>query len=196
MKYSIEEIIKNKTATGRNESQIKVYRELHNRFYLNPITIVETGCIRNDKNSCDGWGTLCWHQWARYTKSKVYSIDLSKESISASLNVIGNSKHVNYVLCDSIKYLQNLDENIKIDLLFLDSYDYDGDDENKKKAGLHQLEEIKAVEKNLHDKTFILIDDVFDTNEFSGKGKFSIPYLIEKKWKIINYINTQILLTK
>lgn len=196
MNYSIEEIIKNKTATGRNESQIKVYRELYNRFHLNPITIVETGSIRNYKDSCDGWGTLCWHQWARYTKSKVYSVDLSRESILASLNVIGASKYVNYVLCDSIKYLQNLDQSFKIDLLFLDSYDYDGDEENKKKSSLHQLEEIKAAEKNIHDETFILIDDVFNVKDFDGKGRFSIPYLLDKKWKISNYSNTQILLTK
>lgn len=80
--------------------------------------------------------------------------------------------------------------------MFLDSYDYAGDEKNKKLASEHQLNEIKNAEKNLEASSLILIDDIFNTSSFQGKGELSIPYLLNKGWKIINYADTQILLSK
>jgi len=47
MDTELQELISNKNQTGRNNSQIFVFKELYKRFGFNPITIVETGCIRN-----------------------------------------------------------------------------------------------------------------------------------------------------
>lgn len=196
MNDTILDILNKKVKTGRHQSQINVFKHLHNRFSFNPITILETGCIRNDKDPCDGWGTYCWNLWAERTGSRVFSIDSSKESIASCQNIINSSIYTHYVYSDSIKYLENLPESFKINLLFLDSYDYWGDSENKKKATIHQLNEIKAVEKNLIDTSFILIDDVFDISKFSGKGELSIPYLLSKGWKILHFKDTQIFLSK
>lgn len=196
MNKTILDIISEKPVTGRHSSQIYVFNELFKRFDLNPITIVETGCIRNSSNSGDGWGTVCWNIWAKATYSTIYSVDLSRESIFSCQKVIGPSPFINYIFDDSVRYLKTLKNDFKINLLFLDSLDYYGSEEEKRKSSLHQLEEIKAAEKNLTDRSLILIDDVFDTQQFKGKGELSIPYLLNKQWRIINYSDTQILLSK
>lgn len=198
MKTELENLIKNKISTGRNNSQIKVFTELYKRFAFNPIVILETGCIRNpDANYRfgDGWGTFSWIQWAEKTNSMIFSIDINKEHLNIAQNIIGHSKYVNYSLSDSIEYLKNLPDFFKINLLFLDSFDYHRDEENKKAAAEHQLKEIQACEKNLTENSLILLDDIIDVN-FNGKGALSIPYLISKGWKIINFEETQVLLSK
>lgn len=190
----IDQIHRQLPQTGRQTSQKFLINKLYERFRLDPIIIVETGCIRNDKDSCDGWGTLCWRVWADNTKSLVFSVDMSRISLANCKNIVDQSPFVNYIYCDSIKYLNNLSEQFKIDFLFLDSYDYSENDEYN--CVHHQLNEVKAVEKNLKENSLILIDDVFNLNDFKGKGKLAIPYLLEKNWKIINYQNTQVLLSK
>jgi len=198
MNEELEKLIEIKFKTGRNNSQIKVFKELYKRFQFNPITIVETGCVRNPneiyKNG-DGWGTLSWIQWAERTKSIIFSIDINQYHLNVAKNIIGLNKHVNYALSDSITYLENFPEFLKINLLFLDSFDYCGDENNMKSAEEHQLKEIKACEKNLQENSLILLDDILD-EKFSGKGAQSIPYLISKGWKIINFEDKQILLSK
>lgn len=194
----LEDLISQKTKTGRNNSQIKVFQELYKRFGFNPITIVETGCIRNAneiyKNG-DGWGTLSWLTWAEKTKSMIFSIDINQYHLNVAKNVIGYSKYLNYALSDSVAYLENLPEFFKINLLFLDSFDYCGDEDNRKAAAEHQLKEIKACEKNLNKNSLVLLDDIHD-DKFSGKGALSIPYLLNKGWRIINFEEKQVLLSK
>ena len=100
---------------------------------------------------------------------------------------------VQYTKDDSINYLQNFDK--KIDLLFLDSYDYSGPEENIKKCHQHSLNELKAAWDKLKSKCFILIDDVFNA-EWDGKGKLSIPYLLENGFELVYYTDSQVLLKR
>lgn len=198
MNDQIENIIKEKITTGRNSSQTKVLLEIYNRFNLNPIVIVETGCIRNPNEIYkmgDGWGTISWLLWAKKTNSQIYTVDINQYHLNTAKNVIGNSPHINYVLNDSVEYLQKLPQSFKINLLFLDSFDYCGDEENKKAAAEHQLKEFQACEKNLQENSLVLLDDILDSN-FSGKGALSIPYMMSKGWKIINFQDNQVLLSK
>lgn len=194
MKKTILDIIANLPSTGRMDSQKKVLLSLFERFDFNQILIVETGTIRNSNRAEDGWATLCWKIWSDFTQSKVFTVDKSNESLNSCKKVIGQNPNIFYIYSDSITFLKNLSESFKIDLLVLDSYDWA---ENEKEiCANHQLQEIKAAEKNLTDKSFILIDDVFNLDEFDGKGKLAIPYLLNKKWRIINYADTQVLLSK
>jgi hypothetical protein len=198
MNSELQDLILNKDQTGRNNSQIFVFEELYKRFQFNPITIVETGCIRNPNEiykKGDGWGTLSWIHWAKKTNSIIYSIDINQYHLNVAKNVIGLSPYVNYALSDSVSYLQNLPNYFKINLLFLDSFDYCGDEENKKAAAEHQLKEFQACEKNLQENSLVLLDDILDSN-FSGKGALSIPYMLKNGWKIINFQDNQVLLSK
>lgn len=193
---TILDLINQNPSTGRSSSQNFTFKELFKRFDFNPINIVETGCIRNPNDSCDGWGTFLWRRWADESKSFVYSVDNNSHHLFNCMNVVKYSPRVFYIHNDSVEFLKNLPSSFSIQFLFLDSYDYVGDEHNKRLAAEHQLNEIQAAEKNLSHNSLILIDDIFNTSSFQGKGELAIPYLLNKNWKIINYADTQILLSK
>lgn len=184
-----------KPITGRNSSFLKVI-EILEETYKDPIIIVETGCIRNTTEESkfgDGWSTLNWQYYAEKTNSKVYVVDINEGHLNQSKKIVPPSELIIYYQDDSINFLKNFDK--KIDLLFLDSYDYCGDEENVRKCHNHSLNEIKAAWDKLNEHCFILIDDVFGTN-WDGKGKLSIPYLLENGFELVYFIDSQALLKK
>lgn len=184
-----------KPETGRNKSFLKVI-EILEETYKQPITIVETGCIRNvteESKFGDGWSTLNWEYYCKKTNSKVYVVDINQEHINQSMKIVPSSDFVEYTKDDSVNYLQNFDK--KIDLLFADSYDYCGDAENIFKCHMHSLNEIKAAWDKLKENCFILIDDVF-SDSWDGKGKFSIPYLLENGFELVYFMDSQALLKR
>lgn len=184
-----------KPETGRNGSFSRVIEILENT-YSQPITIVETGCIRNvteESKFGDGWSTLNWEYYATKTGSKVYVVDISEHHINQSKKIVPESEFVTYAEDDSVHYLQEFDK--KIDLLFLDSFDYCGDEENVRACHNHSLNEIKAAWDKLNDSCFILIDDVFD-NTWAGKGQLSIPYLLNNGFEVVYFTDSQVLLKR
>ena len=184
-----------KPITGRNESFVKTI-DILEQTYNHPITIVETGCIRNTTDESkfgDGWSTLNWDYYAKKTDSKVYVVDIDENHLRKSKEVVPSSEYVTYTKDDSINYLKNFSK--KIDLLFLDSYDYCGDEENIRKCHEHSLNEIIAAWDKLNDKCFVLIDDIFN-NEWEGKGKLSVPYLINNGFEVVYYQDSQVLLKR
>lgn len=184
-----------KPETGRNKSFIKVI-EILEQVYNQPITIVETGCIRNTTEESkfgDGWSTLNWEYYAKLNNSKVYVVDIDENHLKKSKEVVPESEWVHYTKDDSVNYLKHFDK--KIDLLFLDSYDYCGDEENIRKCHQHSLNELIAAWDKLNDQCYILIDDVFN-NQWDGKGKLSIPYLLENGFEVVYYIDSQVLLKR
>jgi hypothetical protein len=184
-----------KPETGRNKSFLKVI-EILEETYKEPINIVETGCIRNitdESKFGDGWSTLNWEYYAKKTNSVVYVVDINERHINQSKKIVPESEFVKYTKDDSVNYLKNFDK--KIDLLFVDSFDYCGDEENIKACHNHSLNEIKASWDKLNDKCFILIDDVF-SEEWDGKGKLSIPYLLSHGFEIVYFIDNQILIKR
>lgn len=185
-----------KPETGRNNSFLKVIEILEEK-YNEPITIVETGCIRNvteESKFGDGWSTLNWDYYAKKTNSKVYVVDINEGHLNQSKKIVPPSEFVEYTQDDSVHYLQNFDK--KIDLLFVDSYDYCGDEENIRKCHNHSLNEIIAAWDKLNEHCFILIDDVFSDISWDGKGKLSIPYLLENGFEKVYFIESQVLLKR
>ena len=184
-----------KPETGRNKSFLKVI-EILEQTYNHPITIVETGCIRNTTEESkfgDGWSTLNWEYYCKKTNSKVYVVDINEHHLSKSKEVVPPSEFVEYTKDDSVHYLETFDK--KIDLLFADSYDYCGDAENIKKCHNHSLNEIKAAWDKLNEHCFVLIDDVFN-DKWHGKGELSIPYLLENGFELVYFMDSQVLLKR
>ena len=184
-------VIENKKPiTGRNSSFLKVIEILDNT-YNKPITIVETGCIRNTTEESkigDGWSTLNWEYYAKKTNSKVYVVDINEGHLNQSKKIVPPSEYVEYTQDDSINYLKKFD--MKFVVLFTDSYDYCGDEENIRKCHNHSLNEIKAAWNKLNNKCFILIDDVFNDKNWVGKGELSIPYLLKNGFEADDVIGT------
>ena len=184
-----------KPTTGRNESFLKVI-EILESTYKHPIIIVETGCIRNTTDESkfgDGWSTVNWEYYCKLNNSTVYVVDINSDHLRQSKKIVPESIFVRYTEGDSIEFLTNFDK--KIDLLFLDSYDYCGPEENIKRCHLHSLGEIHAAWNKLNDNCFVLIDDVFN-EDWDGKGKLSIPYLLNNGFKVQYFTDSQVLLKR
>lgn len=184
-----------KPETGRNNSFLKVI-EILEQTYTQPINIVETGCIRNTNDESkfgDGWSTLNWKYYSDKTKSKVFIVDINAGHIEKSKEIVAESELITYYLSDSVEFLRIFDK--KIDLLFLDSFDYCGDAENIRACHNHSLNELKAAWDKLNENCFILIDDVFADN-WDGKGKLTIPYLLENGFELVYFMDNQVLLKR
>lgn len=181
-----------KPITGRNGSFLKVIQSLE-ETYTNPITIVETGCIRNTTEESkfgDGWSTLNWEYYCKRTNSVVYVVDIDERHLSKAKEIVPESEFVHYTKQDSIQYLKQFDK--QIDLLFLDSYDYVGPEENIIACHNHCLNEVLAAWDKLNTHCYVLIDDVFN-NAWDGKGKLAIPYLLNNGFQLVYFQEQQAL---
>jgi hypothetical protein len=184
-----------KPVTGRNDSY-KLVLDLLEKTFTFPIVIVETGCIRNETDQFkmgDGWSTLNWEYYCKKTNSRLFSVDINEQHVNVSKKIVPESEYVKYHVGDSVSYLKDFTEPIH--MLFLDSYDYCGDDENIRKCHEHSLNELLASWHTLNDKCFVLIDDVFD-DTWTGKGKKSIPYLLNNGFALVYFTDSQALLKR
>lgn len=190
------DFLKHKPPTGRNSSFEKTLELLYETFGSTPINIVETGTIREnseEKRYGDGWGTLNWQHYSINTNSKVWSVDNNTVSIDAAKSVVPETENIKYILSDSIEFLHNFKE--KIDLLFLDSYDYCGDEDNINYCLNHTLNEAIVALPKLSENAFVLVDDVFDVS-FGGKGKLVVPYLLDNGFELVHCYDSQALLKR
>ncbi|SNR15670.1 class I SAM-dependent methyltransferase [Tenacibaculum jejuense] len=168
----------------RRDTFAKVLELLHEN---NAKVLLETGTSRNGlKNTKgDGAATIVFGLWAKKNSAKLYSVDIDPISVQESEKEVKNqnlSEYVNVVLSDSVTYLKDFEQNI--DFLYLDSYDYSEKDEDiQKKSQEHHLNEFKAIENKLHDKTVVLIDDC--KLKGGGKGRLVIDYMLKNNWKIL-----------
>ncbi len=143
-------------------------------------TIIETGTARGGESNCigDGGSTLIWAEWAGHFGAVVHSVDIDPKAVSESkLACAMNKDHVHIVCGDSVVFLREFKK--PIDLLYLDSYDFDVDDPLPSQQ--YHLDEIKAAYPMLHSNSVVMIDDC--DLPHGGKGKLVIDYLLEKSWK-------------
>lgn len=146
--------------------------------------IVETGTIRAlDDMGGGGYSTLLFGDYAQHYDKKFWTVDILPEAIELSKKETeGFNKNTNFVISDSVKFLEQFPE--KIDLLYLDSMDCPEYDEPDSPALMesqeHQLKEVKAAYNKLHAGSVILLDDNNFTN--GGKCKLSVAYLLSNGW--------------
>lgn len=192
---TLDEIIASKPPTGRHDSLCRTMEEIHARWGLGPIHIVETGTIRRADDRFrmgDGWATLSWKLWADHTNSRVWTCDLDPHAIETCRRVTGDSDRITYVVGDSVGFLENFPE--PINLLYLDSFDTGPPGSPQVAlACKHQLREIMAAHDKLTDDALVLLDDIPE-DFMNGKGELTLPYLLRRGWKFINVQDTQVLL--
>lgn len=133
--------------------------------------IVETGCARvKDNYSGDGMSTLIFDQYITENGGECYSIDINSNNISFAKSI---TKNVNLICSDSISYLFDfnktlLAKNKYIDLLYLDSFDFDHN--NPHPSSFHHIMELLCIWPSCSKGTIIAVDDNFENG--SGKGKY------------------------
>ncbi len=153
---------------------------------INAKVLIETGTSREGLKGVKSQGaaSIVFGKWAKENEAILHSVDISEESIRVAkmeIEVQKLDKYVELHLSDSVEFLTNFKE--KVDLLYLDSYDYSEDVEVQKKSQEHHLKEFKAIENQLHKNSIVLIDDCKLPG--GGKGKTVIAYMQTKGWQIL-----------
>lgn len=187
--------------TGRATSFAAALNTLRGTFPDRPVVIVETGCVRSledDFRMGDGWSTYHWLGFCRDTGSTLYSVDVDPHAIRQAtrlreIHFPGESIDFRLVQGDSVGVLAGL--QTAIHLLYLDSYDFCGDEANVARCHAHNLAEAVAALPKMDPRGFVLIDDVFDWT-WTGKGQRTIPFLFAQGFHLLHRIDNQVLLQR
>jgi len=140
----------------------------------NPL-IVETGCARMENNfEGDGMSSLIFNEFSKM-KGEFWSVDINPDNIEFAKKYCDNS---NLVCSDSVAFLHQKNKEWtetgrKIDLLYLDSYDFDMNDPHP--SSLHHILELTAIMPSLREGTMICVDDNFGD---IGKGGYVHQFML------------------
>ena len=128
-----------------------------------PITIVETGCVRLAGNwAGDGQSTILFDKYVTFRgdNSKVHSVDINPANVEACRALV--SSNVNVAVADSVSHLnaltrEFLNQKIKINLLYLDSFDLDAT--YWFASASHHLKELVSAWRSIDKETLVVVDD-------------------------------------
>lgn len=138
-----------------------------------------------------GCFTILFSECLKHRNFILHTVDLIEDHINRNKIMTNKYKNIVYNVCSSEEFLNNYDiSQGKIDLIYLDT----GDMTPIEPTAQLQLREVKIIVERdlLSEKGIILIDDVrnltpkqFGEKSDFGKAKYSIPYLLEKEYKLI-----------
>ena len=147
--------------------------ELLDQKKVKDFFIVETGCMRADHGQLalgdDGASTYIFDDFINYYDGEVASVDINPDNVAHAQKMV--SERTTVYCSDSVEFLWNIPEKRKIDLLYLDSYDFEP--ENPIPSQKHHLKELTAVMKNLKKGSIIMVDDNANTPEFEWFTKIA-----------------------
>ena len=147
--------------------------ELLDQKKVKDFFIVETGCMRADHGQLalgdDGASTYIFDDFINYYDGEVASVDINPDNVAHAQKMVSDRTTV--YCSDSVEFLWNIPEKRKIDLLYLDSYDFEPD--NPIPSQKHHLKELTAVMKNLKKGSIIMVDDNANTPEFEWFTKIA-----------------------
>lgn len=142
-----------------------------------PVTIVETGCSRQEYNwEGDGNSTVIWDKFVNYFGGVVYSVDIDPVATQYARSLVSQKTKV--ITSDSIEWLKTF--NTKIDLLYLDSYDIDWN--NPEPSMKHHEQELLASLHMLSKDSIVAVDDNLEN---VGKGYLVEKIAKEKEWTFL-----------
>jgi len=166
------------TPAGRNPvrdraSSLKIVFELLDKKKTKDFFIVETGCMRSDHGQLafgdDGSSTYILDDFINFYDGEVVSVDINSDNVKHAQKMVSDRTEV--YCSDSVDFLWNIPAKKKIDLLYLDSFDFKPDDPIPSQK--HHLKELCAVMKNLKKGTIVLVDDNANTPEFEWFTKIA-----------------------
>jgi len=142
--------------------------------------IVEIGTTRIKGNwEGDGYSTIIFAWLAAHNNCKLTSIDIDPKNAKISYEIIEEyeipTNNINIITGDGLEFAKSYVNTI--DLLYLDAWDYTKGYE-KESIEKHLLCFNYFYEnKCITSETLILIDDIHDNINFTGKGQLLIPHL-------------------
>lgn len=155
----------------------------HLKTIKNPL-IIETGCARptdlapwgteDISFADDGFSTLIFDRFINDFGGDFHSVDITPRHVEYAQSRVSNRTQIH---CDdSIGFLWHVnkilrEENRYVDLLYLDSYDYDAD--NPYPSMVHHIKELAAIMDRLRPGSMLAVDDNVGTGtERMGKPKY------------------------
>ena len=143
-----------------------------------PALIVETGSMRFRGNwAGDGQSTVLWNSFALNYDCEVHTVDLAPEAAVLVREDCGPSVHAH--TGDSVAFLHQraiVPNPQKIDLLYLDSFDFDPADPFP--SAFHHIKELIAVRPCLGKGSIVAIDDnlLLPDGSYTGKGYLAMQW--------------------
>ena len=153
--------------TGKRQASFNM---MMNHLNKQSALIVETGCAREENNfDGDGMSTLIFDEYIKQYGGTFFSVDINPDNTAFAKSKCELAKiHTG----DSVEFLYNFPLNRKIDLLYLDSYDFDP--QKPHPSSLHHLKELTAIMPSLQKGTMIVVDDNFLASNDGGKTTFEL----------------------
>jgi hypothetical protein len=184
----------------RQEAFVMIFNHLGN---LKDPLIIETGCVRpinpawgkKDSNGypipmtpeeqipiClkdEGCSTILFDAYIKEYNGELHSVDINPEHVSYAESLVGDNATIH---CDdSLNFLWTankylLEKNQYVDLLYLDSLDFDIHTYHVSPA--HHLKELCAIISRLRKGSMLVVDDNYmDGNVRKGKGIFIMEFM-------------------
>jgi len=164
---------------GRSASYRIMFEKLQARARSldRPLLIVETGSLRVLGNWDDGQSTLLWDEFSRFHPAEIHTVDLDPQAAVVVQDACGPAVRAH--TGDSVMFLHQFagaNPQRQIDLLYLDSYDFDVRDPFP--SAMHHVKELISIRPCLGPGTIVAIDDNFVTTEghFIGKGYLAMQW--------------------
>lgn len=168
--------------TGNRQVTFQIMLD-HLKTIENPL-IIETGCARPPDNvpwgtedisfADDGFSTLIFDQFINDFGGDFHSVDLSPKHVEYAQSRVSEKSQIH---CDdSVGFLWHVskilaEEDRYVDLLYLDSYDYEESDPYP--SMIHHIKEIAVILNRLRSGSMIAVDDNIGTgSERMGKPKY------------------------
>lgn len=172
--------------TGKRQPSFQIMID-HLRSIEEPL-IIETGCARpphpqwgNEDVSFkdEGFSTRLFDAYVNQYGGEFHSVDLTPEHVAYSQSIVSERSQIH---CDdSVHFLweantQLAESETFIDLLYLDSYDYE--EATPYLSPAHHLKELTSIIGRLRSGSMIAVDDNFGKKgNRKGKGMFVEEFL-------------------
>jgi hypothetical protein len=137
-----------------------------------PYTVIETGTTRESGDfGSNGQSTLLFDLLVNCFGGQVLTIDIDPTNLRYCRSRV--SEKTTLLCSDSVKALLSLPEVAQADLIYLDSYDFDGN--NPHPSSLHHMKELAALWGRTHPSCLMVIDDCFGPDR--GKHAYVARFL-------------------
>jgi hypothetical protein len=143
-----------------------------------PLVLVETGCYRGC--DYDGLSTVILAMLAKETGGHAYSVDIDARHVDMAKTLIAEKSLADLITVlrgDSLDVLRSWEFG-KIDLAYLDSFDYSPMCVDA--CQNHQLREATLIEPHMANKSAFLLDDCHVSD--GGKAGLSAPFIVRLGW--------------
>lgn len=177
---TLEEMI---AKTGKRQSSFQLMIDFLDTV-KDPL-IIETGCAHpmnpiwgteDVSFADDGWSTRIFDAYITRKGGEFHSIDIDPVHVDFAKSLVSENTQVH--CSDSVEFLWNANESLTeegnfIDLLYLDSYDFEFEGPNLYLSPAHHLKELTAIISRLRPGSMVAVDDNFIRNgRRVGKGMF------------------------